>query len=294
MEHNFFFIALALWLFLDVLWIFARPAFNLISITGSGKALFSFYLLFITFFFFFSFLLCAQNNSLLSVTLLSFEFDFDARSSSFDSHMKNDLSFGFRCCCYCSASADASADAYCDANCDCNCGDCISYFISSFLLFSNEWMNEWALTHSRSHPICTIRIVVFASVSFFAFLTFFLGLCLVRSRVALKSRKAWAPNATGRFDNAPTNGKKFAMKRNLYGWKAAQSAPAEQSIQRCCCCSYTRNNSLIFWILNQEYFQLGQKAPLSKFLKLKNNEKIKIYMNNNKKGIMYNNSNGGL
>lgn len=78
-------------------------------------------------------------------------------------------------------------------------------------------MNEWALTHSRSHPICTIRIVVFASVSFFAFLTFFLGLCLVRSRVALKSRKAWAPNATGRFDNAPTNGKKFAMKRNLYG-----------------------------------------------------------------------------
>jgi len=53
MEHNFFFIALALWLFLDVLWIFARPAFNLISITGSGKALFSFYLLFITFFFFF-------------------------------------------------------------------------------------------------------------------------------------------------------------------------------------------------------------------------------------------------
>jgi len=52
MEHNFFFIALALWLFLDVLWIFARPAFNLISITGSGKALFSFYLLFITFFFF--------------------------------------------------------------------------------------------------------------------------------------------------------------------------------------------------------------------------------------------------
>lgn len=31
-----------------------------------------------------------------------------------------------------------------------------------------------------------------------------------------------------------------------------------------------------------------------KFLKLKNNEKIKIYMNNNKKVIMYNNSNGGL
>lgn len=294
MEHNFFFIALALWLFLDVLWIFARPAFNLISITGSGKALFSFYLLFITFFFFL--FVSIMRTKQFAFVRYSFVVWIWLWCALFEFRFAYEKWSVFR--------ISMLLLLFC-------LGRCLRWrllrrqlrlqlrrlhfvFNFFFLLFSNEWMNEWALTHSRSHPICTIRIVVFASVSFFAFLTFFLGLCLVRSRVALKSRKAWAPNATGRFDNAPTNGKKFAMKRNLYGWKAAQSAPAEQSIQRCCCCSYTRNNSLIFWILNQEYFQLGQKAPLSKFLKLKNNEKIKIYMNNNKKGIMYNNSNGGL